>query len=191
MSGYLVLLFAVLSRILPHAFHATSMNITAVGGSLLFFGSKCNGEGVRRGRWQAVIAILALAATDYYLTVYAYGLRFHVSGYLATWAWYGAICLLGSGLLAKRATAIRVAAGVLASATSFFILSNFMVWIGGGMYPITAAGLGTCYVAAIPFYANDLISTALVAGALFGLPALARNIAQTMREAQDSGYPMA
>jgi hypothetical protein len=184
MSAYLALLLAVLSRILPHAFHATSLNITAVGGSLLFFGA-------RRSRWQAVIAMLALAATDYYLTVYAYGFPFHVSAYLATWAWYGAICLLGSGLLAKRATALRVTAGVLASATSFFLLSNFMVWAGSGMYPRTAAGLGECYVAAIPFYANDLISTAVVAGAFFGLPALARNIAQAMRDVQDPGHPLA
>lgn len=184
MSAYLVLLFAVLSRILPHAMHATGLNITAVGGSLLFFGS-------RRSRWQAVFAILALAATDYYLTVYAYGFPFKVSQYLATWAWYGAICLLGSGLLAKRATTLRVAAGVLASATSFFVISNFMVWAGGGMYPATAAGLGTCYVAAIPFYANDLISTAFVAGALFGLPALARNIAQSLHDVQNSRQPLA
>ena len=183
MAAYLVLLFAVLSRILPHAFHATAMNITAVGGSLLFFGA-------RRSRWQAGIAMLSLAATDYYLTVYAYGFPFHVSGYVATWAWYGAICLLGSGLLAERATALRVSAGVLASATSFFILSNFMVWLGGGMYPMTAAGLGTCYVAAIPFYANDLISTALVAGVLFGLPALARNIAQAIQATHSSGHPL-
>jgi len=191
MSAYLALLLAVLSRILPHAFHATSLNITAVGGSLLYFGSKCNGEGARRSRWQAVIAMLALAATDYYLTVYAYGFPFHISAYLATWAWYGAICLLGSGLLAKHATALRVAGGVLASATSFFLLSNFMVWAGGGMYPRTAGGLGACYVAAVPFYANDLISTAVVAGALFGLPALARDIAQTMRDVRDSGQPLA
>jgi hypothetical protein len=59
------------------------------------------------------------------------------------------------------------------------------------MYPRTAGGLGSCYVAGIPFYANDLISTAVVAGALFGLPALARNIAQAMRDAQDSGHPLA
>jgi hypothetical protein len=175
MSAYLALLLAVLSRVLPHAFGAVSLNITAVGGSLLFFGA-------RRSRWQALIAMAALAATDYYLTVYAYGFPFHVSGYLATWAWYGAICLLGSGLLAKKATALRVAAGVLASATSFFVLSNFMVWAGSGMYAKTAAGLGACYVAAVPFYANDLVSTAFVAGALFGVPALARSVAETMRE---------
>lgn len=186
MSAYLVLLLAVLSRILPHTFHATGLNITAVGGSLLFFGARINNE-----RWKALVAVLALAATDYYLTVYAYGYPFKVSGYLATWAWYAAICLLGSGLLAKRATALRVTVGVLASATSFFILSNFMVWAGSGMYPATAAGLGSCYVAAIPFYANDLISTAVVAGALFGLPALAKDITQGMRNVWSSGQPLA
>ena len=37
MLAYLVLLLAVLSRVLPHAFHAVSWNFTAVGGSLLFF----------------------------------------------------------------------------------------------------------------------------------------------------------
>jgi hypothetical protein len=191
MSAYLALLFAVLSRILPHSFHAVSLNFTAVGGSLLFFGSKLTG----RGRWQAIFAILALAATDFYLTVYAFNFPFHVTAYLATWAWYGAICLLGSGLLAKNASGIRVTAGVLASATSFFLLSNFMVWAAGltgsSMYPPTAAGLAACYVAAIPFYANDLISTAVVAGALFGLPALAQNIAETLRDAQNSSQPLA
>lgn len=175
MSAYFALVLAVLSRVLPHTFHATGMNFTAVGGSLLFFGA-------RRPRWQAVFAVLALAATDYYLTVYAYGFPFQVSSYLATWAWYAAICLLGSGLLAKQAAATRVTVGVLASATSFFLLSNFMVWAAGGMYPATAAGLGACYVAAIPFYANDLISTAIVVGAFFGLPALAKDIAESVRE---------
>jgi hypothetical protein len=184
MSAYLVLLLAVLSRILPHTFHAVGLNFTAVGGGLLFFGA-------RRSRWQAIFAILALALTDYYLTVYAYGFPFHVSSYLATWAWYGAICLLGSGLLAERATALRVIAGVLATSTSFFVLSNFMVWAAGGMYPATAAGLGACYVAAIPFYANDLISTAIVAGSLFGVPALAKDIARTVWLTEGSNQPLA
>ena len=184
MSAYLALLLAVLSRILPHTFHAVSLNLTAVGGSLLFFGA-------RRSRWQAIVAILALAATDYYLTVYAYNFPFHVSGYLVTWAWYGAVCLLGSGLLSKKASALRVTSAVLASATSFFILSNLMVWISGGMYPMNAEGLGTCYVAAVPFYANDLISTAFVAGAYFGLPALAENITAALREARATTQPYA
>jgi hypothetical protein len=177
MAAYLVLLFAALSRILPHFFSTIAVGFTAVGGGLLFFGA-------RRSRWQAAIAVLALMATDYYLTVFAYGYAWHTSAYLVTWVWYAAICLLGHQLLSGKPSFLRVAGGVMASATSFFILSNFAVWMGSVMYPHTAAGLGACYVAAIPFYANDVISTAITAGALFGLPALVTSIAQTMREAQ-------
>lgn len=179
MAAYLVLLFAALSRILPHFFSTIAVGFTAVGGGLLFFGA-------RRSRWQAIIAVLALMATDYYLTVFAYGYAWHTSAYVVTWAWYAAICLLGHQLLSGKPSFLRVTAGVMASATSFFIISNFVVWMGSVMYPHTVAGLGACYVAGIPFYANDVISTAITAGALFGLPALVTNVAQTMRDAQSS-----
>ncbi len=182
MSAYLVLIFAVLSRILPPSLHVTGMNFTAVGGSLLFFGA-------RRSRWQALLAVAMLAATDYYLTVFAYGYAFHASEYLATWAWYGAVCLLGSGLLRQRPTASRAVAAVLASSTSFFLISNLMVWMSSGMYARSASGLATCYGAAIPFYANDLVSTAMTVGVLFGLPVLAANIVATLRESNAIEQP--
>lgn len=168
MLSYLVLLAALLSRLLPPLFHLNAWNFTAVGGSLLFFGA-------RRPRWQSAIAVVALMITDYMLTVYAYHFPFHVSGYLVTWAWYAGVCLLGHQLL-KRATALRVLVAVLASATSFFVLSNFVVFLGT-MYVHSINGLGLCYYSALPFYRNDLISTGLVAGALFGLPVLAARLA--------------
>ena len=183
MIAYLVLIFAALSRLLPHAFHGTGLNFTAVGAGLLFFGA-------RRPRWQAVIAMAVLAITDVYLTRVVYGMPFHVRGFLVTWAWYAAVCLLASSLL-RRVTALRVAAGVFASATSFFLLSNLVVWIGSGMYPHSASGLATCYIAALPFYANDLLSTGLLTGALFGLPVLATKITDAMRSAQGSKQPLA
>lgn len=184
MAAYLVLLLAVLSRILPHAFNATSVGFTAVGGGLLFFGA-------RRSRWQTVIAVLALIATDYYLTVFAFGYAFHASAYLVTWGWYAAVCLMGHQILSKKASALRVVGAVMASATSFFVLSNLAVWMGSLMYPHTAAGLAACYVAAVPFYANDAISTAITAGAFFGLPVLASNIVKSLREAQSDHLPLA
>ena len=191
MAAFLVLLLAVLSRILPHAFHAVSWNFTAVGGGLLFFGSRMNGA--HSTAWKAVriaIAVLALMATDYYLTVYAYGYPFHLRGYIVTWAWYALACLIGSQLLAKTSV-LRVIAGTLASATSFYVLVDFAVWAGGRLYPHTLAGLTACYVAAIPFYRNDLVSTGLVAGALFGLPVLAAKIVDTLHAAQDNNIPAA
>ena len=170
MLAYVVLLIALLSRLLPPVLHLTPMNFTAVGGTLLFFGA-------RRPRWQSVVAVAALMVTDYMLTVYAYHYAFHFRGYLVMWACYAGVCLLGSGLL-RRATFLRVAAGVAGSATSFFLLSNFVVWMGK-MYPHSVAGLGACYVAALPFYRNDLISTGLIAGVLFGIPVLVARMVQT------------
>ena len=197
MAAYLVLLLAVLSRILPHAFGAVNWNFTAVGGGLLFFGSQMKassaGNESRAAWWNAAkiaSAVVALMATDYYLTVFAYGYPFHVQGYLVTWAWYAAVCVLGMGIL-RKTSVLRVIAGVLASATSFYIVVDFAVWAGGRMYPHTLAGLEACYVAAIPFYRNDLVSTGLTAGALFGLPVLAAKIVEMLHAAQNDDLPMA
>jgi len=184
MLAYIVLLLAVVSRLLPPAFHTVSWNFTALGGGLLFFGSRM-GNRAHAGSVAAklVSALVILMATDYYLTVYAYQYQFHVSWYLVTWAWYAVVCMLGLGIL-QKVTALRVAAGTLASATSFFLLSNFAVWATGTMYPRTLAGLGACLTAGIPFYRNDLVSTAITAGALFGLPVLAAKIVESMHAAQ-------
>jgi len=158
MAAYFAILVAVLSRILPHAFQTTSVGFTAVGGGLLYYGA-------RRNRWQAIPAVLALMATDVYLTLFVYNYAFHVSDYLVTWFWYAAVCLFAHQVLGRKQSFLRVAGAVLATSTSFFILSDLVVWAGSNMYPHTAAGLLACYVAAIPFYANDLMSTAITAGA--------------------------
>jgi hypothetical protein len=170
MLAIIVLLLAALSRLIPHANHAVAFNFTAVGAGLLFFGS-------RRPRWQTTFAVAVMALMDVYLTTQVYHYPFHVSGYLVTWAWYAAVCLTGSVLL-RKVTALRVVAGVLASATSFFLLSNFVVWVGSGMYTHNASGLAGCYMAGLPFYGNDLLSTALVSAVLFGLPALAAKMTE-------------
>jgi hypothetical protein len=68
MAAFLLVLFAILNRVWlgtgPHAPHMW-WNFTAVGGSLLFFGA-------RRSLKQAWIPVLALMATDYFLTKYCY-----------------------------------------------------------------------------------------------------------------------
>lgn len=185
MLAILVLLLAAFSRLLPHAMHGVGLNFTAVGAGLLFFGS-------RRPRWQASIAAAVMALTDIYLTRVVYDRPFHVNDYLVTWAWYAAVCLMGSGLL-RKVTALRVVAGVFASATSFFLLSNFITWIGVpfAMYPHSLAGLSACYTAGVPFYANDLASTGLVSAALFGLPVLAARMTELLHASHRQNQPLA
>jgi hypothetical protein len=164
MLAYLLTLIGVLSHAIPHP----GLPLTAVGGSLLYFGA-------RRSLWQGIFPVAALAATDYYLTTHVYNFPFVVSGYLITWAWYAAVIVLGALLLSQKTTAARVASGVLLASTSFFVVSNYAVWFGQqGMYPHTLAGLATCYTAALPFYRNDLISTAIVAALAFGIPQIVK-----------------
>jgi hypothetical protein len=166
MAAYLLLLVAILSRLVPHA---GWMNFTAVTGALLYFGA--------RRPWREMLAALAaLAATDYVLTAYTYHFAFHWQAYLPTWAWYVADMALGRILLRSRTTFVRVAAGALLGPTSFFLISNYAVWAGSEMYAHTRAGLEACFVAAIPFYRNDLVSTAIVAGLAFGVPVLVRRM---------------
>ena len=170
MAAYLFLLIAVLSRLaLAATPHPEWFNFTAVGGMLLYFGA--------RRSWREMLAPLAvLMATDYFLTVSVYHYAFRWEGYLPTWAWYVAAMVLGQILLKAKTTFVRVAAGALLGPTSFFLISNYAVWAGGGMYPRTLGGLGACFVAALPFYRNDLISTAIVAGVAFGVPVLVRRM---------------
>jgi Family of unknown function (DUF6580) len=168
MPAYLLLVFAILSRLAPHP---GWLNFTAMGGALLFFGA-------RRSRREMIAPLVALMATDYLLTVFTYHYAFQWQAYVVTWAWYLAAMFLGRILLHSRTTFLRVAAGVVLGPTSFFLASNYAVWVGGDMYPRMFSGLLACYAAAIPFYRNDLVSTAIVAGLAFGVPVLVRRMSR-------------
>lgn len=168
--AFLVLLLAVLSRVLPAALHITGANVTMAGAGLLFFGSRLPAD----RRYLVLPAVALLAASDYWLTVYGYGFPFHVAGYLPTWLWYAAVPLAASVALHRRHGVLRVGVAALLSSTSFFLLSNGMVWLRGNMYPHTAGGLGACYVAGLPFYRNDLASTLVFSAVFFSLPFAAK-----------------
>jgi hypothetical protein len=166
MPAYLLLVLAILTRVVPH--HGW-LNFTAVGGALLYFGA--------RRPWREMLAPLAaLMVTDYCLTVFAYHYTFAWTAYVTTWAWYVAVMALGLILLKTKTSWLRVGAAVVLGPTSFFLISNYGVWAGGTMYPRTLAGLATCYAAAIPFYRNDVLSTAIVASLAFGVPVLVRKM---------------
>jgi hypothetical protein len=168
MIAYLLILVAVLSRVVVMP-HTAWLNFTAVGGALLYFGA--------RRPWREMVAPLGVfIVTDYCLTVFAYHYQFHWQNYVITWAWYAAAIVLGQILLSARTSGTRVAAATLLGPTSFFLASNYAVWAAGGMYPHTPGGLMVCYQAAIPFYRNDVISTAIVLGVAFGVPALVRRM---------------
>jgi hypothetical protein len=168
MPAYLLLIAALLSRVVPHS---GWFGFSAVGGSLLYFGA-------RRSWREMLLPIAALALVDYYLTTHVYGYDFHWQAYTVTWVWYAAAIMLGRILLAHKVSVVRVAAAAVLGPTSFFLVSNYSVWVGshypGGMYAPGLGGLLTCLIAGLPFYGRDLISTGLVLTLAFGVPVVVR-----------------
>ena len=81
---------------------------------------------------------------------------------------YSSIILLSylGNIVEKKNIRNLAIAGILGSLI-FFIITNFSVWIGGVLYPLTIDGLLQCYIMAIPFFHNTLISTLLFLSILF------------------------
>ena len=162
MLAYLFVAIAV-------AVHLRFLNLpfsfTPVAAALLYFGARMP----RRQMW---IPVVLLAASGVYLTRVTYGYPL-TADHLITWAWYAAMVLLG-GVVIKGFSAIRIGAASLIASVSFFLLSNFAVWmVWRDMYPKTFNGLMACYVAGLPFFRNAVASDLLFTGAFFGVGYLA------------------
>jgi hypothetical protein len=97
------------------------------------------------------IVLASFAITDIFF-------GFHTS-LLFTW---GSVLLIG--LISKYFTRsiVKRFLGILVSVIIFFIFSNFGVWLSG-MYGFTIQGLVECYLLAIPFMLNSLISSIIFA----------------------------
>lgn len=156
MLAYLFIVLAAAIRLLPHPWH-----LTPIGAALLFFGAK---RPVRE--WIAPLALLA--ATDVYLTRVHYHMHLGVEQ-LLTWAWYIAAMGIGYALV-RKVDPMRVVGASLASAISFFMVSNFAVWAFGTMYAKTLAGLVQCYTMAIPFFRGTFASDLIYTPILFSVP---------------------
>ena len=156
MLAYIFVLFAVVIRFVPHPWQ-----FTPVAASLLFFGAR----GSRRQIW---VPLLLMAVSDVLLNrfVYAYPFGWEQT---VTWVWYAAILGLGTSLR-KTLKPLPILGAALASSVSFFLVSNFMVWAAGTMYPMNWAGLLTCYDAAVPFFRHTLESDVIFTAAMFATP---------------------
>ena len=177
MPAYLLLLLAIASRLIPHS---GFYGFTAMGGALLFFGA-------RRSWREMLLPMLALMGTDYVLTVYTYHYSFVWQSYLVTWGWYAMAMVLGGILLKAKFSKLRLVSGIILGPTTFFLVSNFSVWVGSRMYTPDMSGLMNCYIAGLPFYRNDLLSTTLVAGLAFGVSEAVNHWNQTQLAAIKAG----
>jgi hypothetical protein len=167
MLAYLFLAFAIAMRFVPHPW-----SFTPVAACLLFFGAR----GQRRMLW---VPVLFLALSDILLNRYVYALPMEWDQ-LITWAWYAAIVFLGTRLK-DRQKPLWLAGASLASSISFFLVSNFAVWIYSNLYPKTWDGLMASYTLGLPFFRQGVEGDLLFTGLFFAVPVLI----QVFREQND------
>jgi hypothetical protein len=136
-------------------------NVVPVFACLLFFAAV-------RPSSELVLPLSLLVGIDIFITTHRYGYQVTADA-VVTWAWYLIVLLLGAGALKKSRPWQRVAGCSLLASISFFVASNFAVWAGWQTYPKTLAGLGLCYLAALPFFRNSVTAELCTSLMLFGL----------------------
>ena len=151
------------ARLLPHP-----PNCTPVIALSLFGGASFG-----RKRAAFLLPLLGLFLSDLVLGFYS----------ITPFVYASFALIVGLGRwLRRRKDFSRTAFAALAGALLFFVVTNFGVWVLGGLYPQTLAGLGDCYVAALPFFRNTLVSSLLYSALLFGGLALAEKRFASLRE---------
>lgn len=158
-----IFLFAILTRIAIPPFFGHPANFSPLNAIALFCGT-C----FHRRFIAFIIAILAAWLGDVLLSklFFSHWVLFYPGCY---WQYtcYALITALGFTLKFKI-TPLRLVSASLASSLLFFIISNLGVWLSGLLYPFTLTGLINCYLAAIPFFQNTLLSDLFFSIILFG-----------------------
>ena len=149
-------------RLVPHP-----PNFSPIDAMALFSGAY-----VAR-RWLSFVAPLAaLFLSDLVLGFY--------HGVTTVYGTVAVIVLIGWWISSNR-SAVRIAAGAVAGSITFFVITNFGMWLFSGFYPVTGAGLVACYTAASPFFQNTLAGDLFYAALLFGGFALAEHLVPRLR----------
>ncbi len=154
---------AAISRIVPHW-----PNFTAVGATCLLVGAK-----FKRKSLALLVPMIAVLLSDlllnntvysqYYegFTILTTGVAWIIGGFMMT-------AIAGQLIIGRSSKpgSVRLVLAALVGSVVFFLLSNFGIWLGSPMFPQTAEGLATCYVAGLPFvlssFAGNLVFLAVL-----------------------------
>ena len=139
-TGVIILL--AFSRIIPHP-----PNFTPILSMAFFAGAILD-----RRLFAYFVIISSMLISDLYL-------GFH-SSMLVVYFSISLSVLLGT-IIHKRLNIINGLLGLSGSVLLFYLITNFAVWYGSGMYTNNFQGLIECYILALPFLQNTISSTML------------------------------
>ena len=159
----IIILLAAFTRIMPHPPNFSP--IAAIG----LFGAAHFAK-----KWHAFfIPLLGIWLSDLVINNFIYSssdanIVWFYNGFYWQYTSYIIIIFTGLFIFNKGVSLSKTFGGIVCSSGIFFLVSNFGVWAGSGMYSKNIAGLISCYIAGIPFMNNTIISDFLFTTVLFG-----------------------
>ena len=138
LPGIIILILAF-SRIIPHPWNFTP--ILSAGIFLGFY--------FRQIFFSIFVVIFSMFLGDLYF-------GFHNT---MIFTYLGLIISVVVGSFIKNLYVSRILIGSILSSISFFLITNFGVWISSNMYSKNFEGLLQAYILGLPFFHNTLLST--------------------------------
>lgn len=133
-----LLLLGIGWRLMPHLPNFAPVGAIAITAGMVF-------------RWRRAVwlPLTVVILSDLVIGLY--------HGFMWTWLSIALIPFVGI-LLRNQPLLWRIPLGALGASLLFFAISNFGVWVSSGMYAHTLAGFIDCYVMALPFLRNTMMS---------------------------------
>jgi hypothetical protein len=148
---------SALGRLMPHF-----PNVTPVGGSCLFAGSKVS------GLLAYLLPLVVMGATDPFMHEGSYSWTS-----IAVYSCFLINVWIGRRML-RSVTPMRVGAAAFLCSAQFFLLTNFALWFAGGLthspwHTPGLAGLLSTYALGLPFWGRTLAGDLFFSAALFAM----------------------
>ncbi|MBK8944014.1 MAG: hypothetical protein IPM32_01980 [Ignavibacteriae bacterium] len=158
-----IIIAAVVSRFVPHPYNFTPISAIALFGGAYFSDKKLS----------FIVPLLAMFLSDLYLGMHSL-IPFVYASFVI-------IVFLGFQLRDNKSITSIAFASIIGSVI-FFVLTNFAVWVVSNYYPKTIEGFIACFVAAIPFFHNNLFGDLIYTAMLFGSFKLLKNYIPKLEE---------
>ncbi len=166
-SFVLLVVIASLYRIMPGRPYGFAPQI-----AMALFG----GSVIKDKKFAFILPLFSMFISDVmYEILYQFNLstmQGFYQGQVTNYLLFGAITVIG--FFIKKEKVLQIAAGAVGGTAFYFLASNFVVWIGGGLalnnlpYTKDITGLVSCYTAGLPFLQTSLYATVLFSTILFG-----------------------
>lgn len=167
-----ITVLAGILRLLQTSGHVPLSNFTPIGAMALFGGAYFTSQSKAY-----LFPLITLFISDIVLmnTIYAeHSTGFLYEGWYVVYFAFALMVFLGSKIIKKVSVKSVLFAGISAGA-AHFLITNFAVWLGGGLdvttglpYTRDFTGLIKCYTLALPFFKNMVAGNLIYSAIFFG-----------------------